>query len=61
MKARELKAKSENELSGELTRLRKELSELQIKARTGQLKNVRMVRKVRKDVARILTVLTNKA
>jgi ribosomal protein L29 len=57
MKIRELQAKGEAELKAELARLKKEVQELSTKLRLGQVKNVRQVRGMRKDIARILTLL----
>ncbi len=57
MKTQELKSKGETELRAELGRLRKETQELTGKMRLGQVKNVRQVRAMRKDIARILTLL----
>lgn len=57
MKIRELKTKGEAELKSELARLKKEVQELSAKLRLGQVKNVRQVRGIRKDIARILTLL----
>lgn len=58
MKTQELKSKGEAELQTELARLRREAQELSSKMRLGQVKNVRQVRAMRKDIARILTHLT---
>ena len=60
MKFKELTTKNDAELRTELTRLRKEVSELRVKLRTGQVKNVRSIIPLRRDVARILTILTSK-
>lgn len=60
MKFKELINKSENELTSELGRMRKELAELQIKLRTGQVKNFRSIQVLKKDIARILTLLQTK-
>lgn len=56
----ELKTKSEAELLLELTRLKRETQELSAKLRLGQVKNVRQVRGMRKDIARILTIISQK-
>ncbi len=55
MKTRELQAKTEGELSSELLRLRKELQEMGPKLRMGQIKNVRQMKVLRKEIARIFT------
>jgi ribosomal protein L29 len=60
MKIKELRAKGEPELKNELVRLQREVQELSTKLRMNQVKNVRQVRGMRKDIARILTLLSSK-
>lgn len=57
----ELKNKSEKELHDLLAETREDLRELKFKALENQLKNVRGIRKARKAVAQILTLLNTKA
>lgn len=61
MKAEDLRAKSEDELNKELLDLKKEQLNLRFQQTNGQLENTSRVRAVRRDVARIKTILTEKA
>ncbi len=60
MKMKELTTKSSTELRSELKRLQEEVDEKLIKRRTGQTKNVKEVYFIKKDIARILTILSAK-
>ncbi len=60
MKAEELRAKSEAELMDELLNLRKEQFNLRMQKATGQLARPNEFRAVKKDIARVNTVLTEK-
>ncbi|NBC31670.1 MAG: 50S ribosomal protein L29 [Alphaproteobacteria bacterium] len=60
MTAEELRAKSEDELGEELIRLRKERFNLRFQKASGQLENTARVREVRRDIARIKTVMTER-
>ena len=57
MKAVDVRAKSEDELKGELLSLRKEAFNLRFQAASGQLENTARMRQVRRDIARVKTVL----
>lgn len=57
MKASELRQKSRDELSGLLIELARERFTLQMQKGTGQLSKTAQVKKVRRDVARVQTVL----
>jgi large subunit ribosomal protein L29 len=57
MKAADVRAKSVDELKSELTELRKEQFNLRFQRASGQLENTSRVRAVRRDIARIMTVL----
>jgi large subunit ribosomal protein L29 len=57
VKAEELRTLDEEELTERLRTTRRELYELRFKLAVGQLDDHRKVRKVRKDIARILTVI----
>ena len=57
MKASDLRTKTEDELKTELTGLRKEAFNLRFQKATGQLENTARVRQVRRDIARINTML----
>jgi len=60
MKASELKIKSVVELQSELLSLTKEQFGLRMKLATQQLSNNSMLSKVRRDIARVKTILTEK-
>jgi large subunit ribosomal protein L29 len=60
MKASELKAKSVAELQQELASRNKELFGLRMQAATQQLSNTSQLQKVRRIIARVKTVLTEK-
>ncbi len=61
MNASDLRAKSADELKLELDGLLKEQFNLRMQQGTGQLSRPDQVKKVRRDIARIKTVLTEKA
>ncbi|WP_047552523.1 50S ribosomal protein L29 [Methylotenera sp. G11] len=61
MKATDLRAKSVDELNAELIELRRAQFSLRMQLATQQLNNVDQLGKVRKDVARVKTVLAEKA
>ena len=57
----ELKNKSQAELAQELVAAKKELFNLRFQNATNQLDNTARIREVRKNIARIQTVITEKA
>ena len=57
MKAEELRALDSEELGGRLKGARRELYELRFKLAVGQQDNHREIRKARKEIAQILTVV----
>ena len=57
----ELKAKSAAELNQELVAAKKELFNLRFQNATNQLDNTSRIKEVRKNIARIQTVITEKA
>ena len=57
MKAADARAKTEDELKGELDVLGKEIFNLRFQRANGQLENTARVRQVRRDIARIKTLL----
>ncbi len=61
MNATELKTKTPDQLRDELVALKKEAFNLRFQQATGQLENTARMRVVRRDVARIQTVLNQKA
>ena len=56
-----LKAKSAAELNEELVAAKKELFNLRFQNATNQLDNTSRIKEVRKNIARIQTVITEKA
>ena len=56
----ELKNKTLDQLKLELTSARRELFELRLKNATNQLENTSKIRQVRRNIARIETVITIK-
>ena len=52
-----LRQMSRDELNGKVTELKEELFSLRFQAATGQLQNTARLRGVRKDIARVYTVL----
>lgn len=57
MKAADVRAKTDDELVGEIDQLGKEAFNLRFQRASGQLENTSRVRQVRRDVARIKTIL----
>ena len=57
----ELKNKSANELNEGLVAAKKELFNLRFQNATNQLDNTSRIKEVRKNIARIQTVITEKA
>ncbi|MEK9660728.1 MAG: 50S ribosomal protein L29 [Alphaproteobacteria bacterium] len=57
MKAEEIRAKTEDELRDELRALKKEAFNLRFQQASGQLENTARVRVVRRDIARVQTIL----
>lgn len=60
MKASELRAKDLAGLQAELLERRKEQFNLRMQAATGQLSRPDLVKKVRRDIARIKTIMNEK-
>jgi large subunit ribosomal protein L29 len=61
MGAEELRMKTEDQLKGDLANLKKEAFNLRFQQANGQLENTARVRTVRRDIARIMTFLGQKA
>jgi large subunit ribosomal protein L29 len=61
MKASELRAKSSEELTKELLSLREEQFKLRMQRVTGQLGQTHLLQQNQRDIARVKTVLTEKA
>lgn len=61
MDAKELRAKTPDQLRDQLAALKKEAFNLRFRQATGQMENTARMREVRREVARIMTVLNEKA
>lgn len=61
MNATELRGKTPDQLRDQLVALKKEAFNLRFQAATNQLENTARMRAVRRDAARVLTVLNEKA
>ncbi|MDW4500434.1 50S ribosomal protein L29 [Sulfitobacter sp. D35] len=61
MNAKELNDKTPDQLREELASLKKESFNLRFQQATGQLENSARIRTVRRDTARVKTVLNQKA
>ena len=61
MKISELREKTTDQLGEELTKLKKEAFNLRFQKATGQLENTARVRLIRRSIARVATVITEKA
>ena len=57
MKASDLRARTVDELTNEVDTLGKEIFNLRFQRASGQLENTARVRQVRRDIARIKTIL----
>ncbi len=57
MKAVDLRTKSDDQLKDELLSLRKAAFNLRFQQASGQLENTAQVRQVRRDIARVKTLL----
>ena len=61
MKAQELRNKNVEELNAELVNLLREQFKLRMQAATGQLQQTHQLKQVRRSIAQVKTVLTEKA
>jgi large subunit ribosomal protein L29 len=61
MKAGDVRLKTNDELKDQLASLKKEQFNLRFQRASGQLENTARVRVVRRDIARIKTILAQKA
>jgi large subunit ribosomal protein L29 len=61
MKASELRGRSEDELNQELQSLLRAQFNLRMQKATQQLNNTSQIRKVRRDIARVRTILNQKS
>jgi large subunit ribosomal protein L29 len=60
MKIADIRSKTVDQLKDELADLRKEQFNLRFQRASGQLENVSRVRVVRRDIAKIMTVLAER-
>ena len=60
MKIADIRGKTADQLNDELTNLRKEQFNLRFQRASGQLENVARIRVVRRDIAKIMTVLAER-
>jgi ribosomal protein L29 len=58
MKIAEIRKLPTDELAKESTKLREEITEMRRRIHMGEVQNVRSIRNKRKDLARMLTVLS---
>jgi len=61
MKAADVRLKTPDELKDQLAELKKEQFNLRFQRASGQLENTARVRVVRRDIARIKTILAERA
>lgn len=61
MKAQDLRTKSVEELNDELVNLLGEQFKLRMQTATGQLQQTHQAKQVRRDIARVKTILSEKA
>ncbi|MEM6609576.1 MAG: 50S ribosomal protein L29 [Pseudomonadota bacterium] len=61
MDASELRDRTPDQLREDLTQLKKEAFNLRFQQATGQLENTARMRAVKRDAARVLTILNEKA
>ena len=61
VKAEELRSKTPDELKSQLTTLKKEAFNLRFQGATGQLENPVRMRLVRREIARVQTILAEKS
>ncbi|MBO0905369.1 50S ribosomal protein L29 [Jiella sonneratiae] len=61
MKASDVRTMTQDELTDELAKLKKEQFNLRFQRATGQLENTARVRQVRRDIARIKTIARQKS
>ncbi|HEV2161593.1 MAG TPA: 50S ribosomal protein L29 [Stellaceae bacterium] len=61
MKSADIRHKTDDELRGEIEQLTKEAFNLRFQRASGQLENNARVRQVRRDIARIRTIMGERA
>lgn len=60
MKAADIRLMTDDQVNDEIDRLRKEAFNLRFQRATGQLENTARVRQVRRDIARLTTIASEK-
>lgn len=60
MKAQEIRKLSDQDLDKKLDTLKEELFNLRFQAATGQIENMNSIGKVKQDIARVKTVITER-
>ncbi len=60
MKAKEIRERSDDELRKALSDLEEQLFKLRFQKSTGQIENPIKIHEVRKDIARVMTVMTER-
>lgn len=60
MNIKEIRTKSNEELNKEMTSLKEELFNLRFAKATGQLENPARIKEIKKTIARILTVISER-
>ena len=60
MKAQEIRKLSDQELDNKLNTLKEELFNLRFQAATGQIEDMNSIGKVKQDIARVKTIMTER-
>ncbi len=60
MEIEEIRKKTKSDLKDLLLKKREELRKANFSIRSGKIKNIKSISKIKKDIARILTILKNK-
>lgn len=60
MKVKDIRRKEESELDKDIKDLRGKLRELRFNLASGKVKNIREIREIKRDIARILTIIKEK-
>ena len=60
MNVKEIREKSNEELNKEMTSLKEELFNLRFQQATGQLENASKIKDIKKTIARIKTIITER-
>ena len=60
MKAKEIRKLSDQELDSKLVSLKEELFNLRFQQATGQIENISSIGQVRRDIARVKTIITER-